>query len=193
MMAHYGVIKAMLRFLFGDAAEARRVTEAIRPPPGVVFKVDYVFYHGMACAELARAAEPLEREELLAKAEADLARFEPWRSRLNGQFLGAPAAAERRAARSPRATGRCARGLRARGGGGRGCGSATSPGAWPTNAWGAFSCVPTASTSHSSVSTPRRANTSCGARRARSPSWAASSLGCTPSRRLVITTALLRP
>jgi len=76
--AHYGAIKAMLRFLFGDAAEARRVTEAIEPPPGVVFKVDYVFYHGMACVELARAAELSEREALLAQAEADLARFEPW-------------------------------------------------------------------------------------------------------------------
>jgi predicted ATPase/HPt (histidine-containing phosphotransfer) domain-containing protein len=76
--AHYGVIKAMLRFLFGDAAEAQRITELIQPPPGVVFKVDYVFYHGMACAELARAAEPAAREALLAKAEADLACFEPW-------------------------------------------------------------------------------------------------------------------
>lgn len=76
--AHYGAIKAMLRFLFGDAAEARRVTEVIQPPPGVVFKVDYVFYHGMACAELARVAEPGQREALLAKAAEDLACFAPW-------------------------------------------------------------------------------------------------------------------
>lgn len=76
--AHYGAIKGMLRFIFGDAAEAKRVTEAVQPPPGVVFKVEYVFYHGMACAELARAAEPAEREALLAQAEADLANFEPW-------------------------------------------------------------------------------------------------------------------
>lgn len=76
--AHYGAIKAMLRFLFGDPAEARRVTEAIQPPPGVVFKVDFVFYHGMACVDLARTAEPSEREALLAKADADLACFEPW-------------------------------------------------------------------------------------------------------------------
>jgi predicted ATPase/GAF domain-containing protein/HPt (histidine-containing phosphotransfer) domain-containing protein len=78
VMAHYAAVKAMLRFLFGDAAEARRVTEAVQLPPGVVFKVDCVFYHGMACAELASAAAPEEREELLAKAEADLALFEPW-------------------------------------------------------------------------------------------------------------------
>jgi predicted ATPase/GAF domain-containing protein/HPt (histidine-containing phosphotransfer) domain-containing protein len=78
VMAHYAAVKAMLRFLFGDAAEARRVTEAVQPPPGVAFKVDCVFYHGMACAELARKAEPQAREELLAKAEADLACFEPW-------------------------------------------------------------------------------------------------------------------
>jgi HPt (histidine-containing phosphotransfer) domain-containing protein len=76
--AHYGAIKGILRFLFGDPAEALRITEAISPPPGVVFKVDYVFFHGMACVELARAAEPSEREALLAKAEADLACFEPW-------------------------------------------------------------------------------------------------------------------
>lgn len=76
--AHYGAIKAMLRFLFGDPEEARRVTEAIQPPPGVVFKVDYVFYHGMACVESARTAQPSEREALLAKADADLASFEPW-------------------------------------------------------------------------------------------------------------------
>ena len=76
--AHYGAVKGMLRFLFGDAAEALRVTEAIQSPPGVVFKVDSVFYHGMACAELARTAEPFEREALLAKADADLACFEPW-------------------------------------------------------------------------------------------------------------------
>jgi predicted ATPase/PAS domain-containing protein len=75
---HYGAIKAMVRFLFGDAAEAQRVTEAMQPAPGVVFKVDYVFFHGMACAELARAAEPLEREALLTKVEADLAAFGPW-------------------------------------------------------------------------------------------------------------------
>jgi predicted ATPase/GAF domain-containing protein/HPt (histidine-containing phosphotransfer) domain-containing protein len=78
VMAHYAAVKAMLRFLFGDAAEARRITEAVQPPPGVVFKVDCVFYHGMACVELARSADPEEREALLAKAEADLACFEPW-------------------------------------------------------------------------------------------------------------------
>jgi predicted ATPase/GAF domain-containing protein/HPt (histidine-containing phosphotransfer) domain-containing protein len=87
VMAHYGVIKAMLRFLFGDITEARRVTEAIQPPPGVVFKVDYVFYHGMACAELARAAPPEEREALLAKADADLACFEPWVRLATSNFL----------------------------------------------------------------------------------------------------------
>lgn len=76
--AHYGVIKAMLGYLSGDYAEALRVTEAISPPPGVVFKVDYVFYHGMACAELARGASSPEREALLAKADEDLACFEPW-------------------------------------------------------------------------------------------------------------------
>jgi predicted ATPase/HPt (histidine-containing phosphotransfer) domain-containing protein/two-component sensor histidine kinase len=86
--AHYGAIKAMLRFLFGDAAETRRVTEAIQPPPGVVFKVDYVFYHGMACAELARVAEPSEREVLLAKADADLACFEPWVRVATSNFFG---------------------------------------------------------------------------------------------------------
>lgn len=78
VMAHYAAIKAMLRFLFGDAAEARRITEAVQPPPAVVFKVDCVFYHGMACIALARAAEGEERAALLAKAEADLACFEPW-------------------------------------------------------------------------------------------------------------------
>jgi len=76
--AHYGAIKGMLSYLFGDPAEALRVTEAIQPPPGVAFKVDYVFYHGMACAELARVAGASEREALLAKADADLACFEPW-------------------------------------------------------------------------------------------------------------------
>jgi predicted ATPase/HPt (histidine-containing phosphotransfer) domain-containing protein len=76
--AHYGAAKAMLGFLFGDAAEARRVTEAIQSPPAVVFKVDSVFYHGMACVELAHAAEPEEQAALLAKADADLACFEPW-------------------------------------------------------------------------------------------------------------------
>jgi predicted ATPase/HPt (histidine-containing phosphotransfer) domain-containing protein/two-component sensor histidine kinase len=78
VLAHYGAVKAMLRFVFGDAREAQRVTEAIQPPPGVVFKVDCVFYHGMACAELARLAEPEARAALLAKADADLACFEPW-------------------------------------------------------------------------------------------------------------------
>ena len=76
--AHYAAIKGMLRFLFGDPEEARRVTEAIQPPPGVAFKVDCVFYHGMACVELARTAPPVERETLLAKADADLACFEAW-------------------------------------------------------------------------------------------------------------------
>lgn len=85
--AHYGAIKAMLRFLFGDASEAKRVTEALQPPPGVVFKVDYVFYHGMACAELARAAPPAERAALLAKADADLASFEPWVRVAKSNFL----------------------------------------------------------------------------------------------------------
>jgi predicted ATPase/HPt (histidine-containing phosphotransfer) domain-containing protein len=78
VMAHYGAVKAMLRFLFDDAREAVRVTEAIQPPPGVVFKVDCVFYHGMACVELSRLAQPEERAALLAKADADLACFEPW-------------------------------------------------------------------------------------------------------------------
>jgi predicted ATPase/HPt (histidine-containing phosphotransfer) domain-containing protein len=85
--AHFGVIKGMLRFLFGDPAEAMRVTEAIQPPPGVVFKVDYIFYHGMACAELARAAPPEAREALLAKADADLACFEPWVRVATSNFL----------------------------------------------------------------------------------------------------------
>ena len=85
--AHYGAIKAMVRFLFGDVAEARRVTEAMQPPPAVVFKVDYVFYHGMACAELARTAAPAEREALLAQAEADLACFEPWVRVAKSNFL----------------------------------------------------------------------------------------------------------
>lgn len=76
--AHYGAIKAMLRFLFGDAAEARRIAAAILPPPGVAFKVEYVFYHGMACAELARDAGPDAREQLLVEADADLLQFEPW-------------------------------------------------------------------------------------------------------------------
>jgi predicted ATPase/signal transduction histidine kinase len=77
--AHFGAIKAMVRYLFGDVAEARRITEAIQPPPGVAFKVEYVFYHGMACVELARgASERGERDTLLAKAEAALASFAPW-------------------------------------------------------------------------------------------------------------------
>jgi len=76
--AHYGAIKAMLRFLFGDATEARRIAAAIVPPPGVAFKVEYVFYHGMACAELARATPPEARAQLLAEADADLLQFEPW-------------------------------------------------------------------------------------------------------------------
>ena len=99
--AHYGAIKAMLRFLFGDAAEARRVTEAIQPPPGVAFKVEYVFYHGMACVELARAAAPAERDALLAKADVDLACFEPWVRGSAGNFLALQAllAAELHAAR----------------------------------------------------------------------------------------------
>ncbi len=99
--AHYGAIKGMLRFLFGDAAEARRITEAIAPPPGVVFKVEYVFYHGMACAELARSAEPEERESLLQKAEADLACFEPWVrvARSNFSAMQALLSAELHAAR----------------------------------------------------------------------------------------------
>ncbi|HYJ10265.1 MAG TPA: AAA family ATPase, partial [Polyangiaceae bacterium] len=85
--AHFGAIKGMLRYLSGDVAEARRVTEAINPPPGVVFKVEYVFYHGMACAELARTAEPEEREALLTKAHGDLACFEPWVRVAPGNFL----------------------------------------------------------------------------------------------------------
>jgi predicted ATPase/HPt (histidine-containing phosphotransfer) domain-containing protein/two-component sensor histidine kinase len=87
VMAHYGAVKAMLRFLFGDAAEARRVTEAVQPPPAVVFKADYAFYHGMACAELARSAEPEAKAELLAKADADLACFEPWVRNATSNFL----------------------------------------------------------------------------------------------------------
>lgn len=85
--AHYGAIKAMLRFIFADAAEARRITEAVQPPPGVVFKVDYVFYHGLACAELSRAAEPTERAALLASAAADLACFEPWVRHAESNFF----------------------------------------------------------------------------------------------------------
>jgi hypothetical protein len=42
-MAHYAAVKSMLRFLFGDAAEARRVTEAVQLPPAVVFKADCAF------------------------------------------------------------------------------------------------------------------------------------------------------
>jgi GAF domain-containing protein/HPt (histidine-containing phosphotransfer) domain-containing protein/two-component sensor histidine kinase len=87
VQAHYGAIKAMLRFLAGDPAEALRITEAIQPPPGVAFKVEYVFYHGMACAELARSAEPGARELLLAKAEADLACFGPWVRAAESNFL----------------------------------------------------------------------------------------------------------
>jgi predicted ATPase/HPt (histidine-containing phosphotransfer) domain-containing protein/two-component sensor histidine kinase len=85
--AHYGAIKGMLRFLFGDAAEARRVTEAVQPPPGVAFKVEYVFYHGMACTELSRTADPEAREELLAKAAADLSCFAPWVRGATSNFL----------------------------------------------------------------------------------------------------------
>jgi predicted ATPase/GAF domain-containing protein/HPt (histidine-containing phosphotransfer) domain-containing protein len=77
--AHYGAIKAMLRFLFGDPAEARRISEVLKPPPGVTFKVEYVFYHGVSCVELARGAtETAERDALLAQADRDLASFEPW-------------------------------------------------------------------------------------------------------------------
>ncbi len=76
--AHYGAIKAMVRYMFGDAEVARQITEEVIPPPGVVFKVDCVFYHGMACATLASTAEETRREELLAQADADLANFETW-------------------------------------------------------------------------------------------------------------------
>ena len=88
VQAHYGVIKGMLRFLFGDPAEALRITEKIQPPPGVVFKVDYVFFHGMACVELARSAGPEGRAALLAKADADLASFEPWVRVASRNFSG---------------------------------------------------------------------------------------------------------
>jgi predicted ATPase/C4-dicarboxylate-specific signal transduction histidine kinase len=85
--AHYGAVKGMLRYLFGDAAEALRITEAIVPPPGVAFKVEYVFYHGMACVELARHAAASEREALLTKAAADLASFDPWVRVASHNFL----------------------------------------------------------------------------------------------------------
>ncbi len=76
--AHYGVIKAMVRYLFGDMTAARNITEQVVPPPAVAFKVDYVFYHGMASAQLALDAEQPRRGELLAQVEADLANFDAW-------------------------------------------------------------------------------------------------------------------
>ncbi len=85
--AHFGVVKAMVRFLFGDLEATREITEAIVPPPGVVFKVEYVFYHGMACARLAASASAEQREELLSKADADLASFEPWVNACSQNFL----------------------------------------------------------------------------------------------------------
>ncbi len=85
--AHFGVVKAMARYLFGDLEAARSVTEESIAPPGVVFKVDYVFYHGMACAGLAAAAEETRRGELLAQAEADLANFENWVETCPHNFL----------------------------------------------------------------------------------------------------------
>ena len=76
--AQYAAQKAMVRYLFGDAEGARRACEDVEPSPGHLYNADFALYHGLACAELARQAEPERREALLAKADGDLAKLAIW-------------------------------------------------------------------------------------------------------------------
>jgi predicted ATPase/HPt (histidine-containing phosphotransfer) domain-containing protein len=76
--AQYAAQKAMVRYLFGDAEGALRACEEVVPSPGHLYNADFVFYHGMACAELARTADPTRRDALLAKADGDLGRLAIW-------------------------------------------------------------------------------------------------------------------
>jgi predicted ATPase/HPt (histidine-containing phosphotransfer) domain-containing protein len=87
--AFYGAKKAMARYLSGDAAGALRATEEFQPLPGQYYNAEYVFYHGMACAELAIEAEGGRREELLTKLDEDAAKLAIWAASCADNF-GAP-------------------------------------------------------------------------------------------------------
>jgi predicted ATPase/GAF domain-containing protein/HPt (histidine-containing phosphotransfer) domain-containing protein len=76
--ATYGVNKAMARYLAGDSAAALLTTEEFHPLPGLYYNAEYVFYHGMACADVAANAEGARREELLARLDQDLEKFRLW-------------------------------------------------------------------------------------------------------------------
>jgi predicted ATPase/GAF domain-containing protein/HPt (histidine-containing phosphotransfer) domain-containing protein len=85
----YGTIKAMARYLSGDAESAMQATEEHQPLPGIYYNAEYAFYHGMACAELAAPAGGARREELIAKLERDAAKFAVWAGSCADNF-GAP-------------------------------------------------------------------------------------------------------
>jgi predicted ATPase/serine/threonine protein kinase/GAF domain-containing protein/HPt (histidine-containing phosphotransfer) domain-containing protein len=89
MAIFYSVKKAMARYLSGDAESALRATEECQPLPGLYYNAEYVFYHGMASAELAVEAEGERREQLLAKLDEDVAKFALWAGSCAENF-GAP-------------------------------------------------------------------------------------------------------
>lgn len=74
----YGVRKGMVHYLCGDPEGALIATEAYAPLTGFAYGAEHTFYHGMACAELARDATGERRAELLAKLDVDLDCFAQW-------------------------------------------------------------------------------------------------------------------
>lgn len=84
--ALYGTCKLMVRYLAGDAEEALRISEEFPPLPGLVYATDYVFYRAMACADLAREAEPERRRELLEQLEQSVSSFAPWAEACSENF-----------------------------------------------------------------------------------------------------------
>ncbi|MEO8185408.1 MAG: AAA family ATPase, partial [Deltaproteobacteria bacterium] len=74
----YGLHKIMVRYLGGDPEGVLAAAERFAPLPGFVYNADRVFYHGMACAELASGALPERRLELLQKLDAAVEEFAGW-------------------------------------------------------------------------------------------------------------------
>jgi len=78
--AAYGINKALVRYLAGDAEAARQATEKFQPLPGPYYNSEYVFFHGMACAELATQSGAERQAELLSQLDADIQKFRVWSS-----------------------------------------------------------------------------------------------------------------
>jgi predicted ATPase/HPt (histidine-containing phosphotransfer) domain-containing protein len=78
--ALYGAMKAMARYLAGDAEAALAATEEFHPLPGLYYNAEYAFYHGMACAEVAANSTDGRRDALLASLDQEIAKFALWAS-----------------------------------------------------------------------------------------------------------------